>query len=188
MRKVILSMVTSVDGYVEGKNKDISWHVWDDEMQDYMCDFLDTVDTFFYGRISYQLMLDHWPTAEKGNQGKNEDLAFARKMNEMKKVVFSRTLEESSWNARIVKENVAEEVKRLKRQSGKDMVLLAGADIAATFMEHNLIDEYRLIISPVVLGKGKLLFKGGEHQFELVNTKTFNCGNVLLIYKSNKEL
>lgn len=187
MRNVVLSMVTSLDGYVEGENGDISWHVWDGQMQDYMTDFLESVDTLLYGRVAYELMLEHWPAAENDASLSESDRTFARKMNNLRKVVFSKTLNNAEWNARLVRENVAEKVRELKQQLGKDMVLFAGADLANTFMAEDLIDEYRLIVNPVVLGSGKPLFKDITKHFTLIETRTFNCGNVLLVYKPHKE-
>jgi dihydrofolate reductase len=175
MRKVILSMMVSADGYMEGPGHDIGWHIWDDEMSAYMLDFFKTTDLFLYGRVSYELMLGYWP-AEKG--------IFADVMNDMPKLVFSRTLEKTTWNSRLVKDNIAGEIKQLKRQPGKDMVLFAGADIATAFILDDLIDEYRLIVNPVVLGAGTPYFKGVREPFKLhlTGAQKFNCGNVLLRY------
>lgn len=184
MRKVIMSMVMSLDGYIETEDKDISWHVWDDEMQTYMNDFLEGVDTLLYGRVAYEEMIDYWPEAEKKKQNPEEHRAFARKMNSLNKVVFSRTLNKAIWNARIVNENIVEEVLNMKQKEGKDIVLLAGPTLAATLIKHNVIDEYRIIVNPVVLGDGQPLFKEKPKAIELVATRSFQCGNVLLIYKA----
>lgn len=176
MRQVILSMLVSIDGYIEGVDNDINWHVWDDEMQAYMMDFLQTIDTFIYGRKSYELMLDYWPD-QKGE--------FADIMNQTPKIVFSTTLQKAKMNARIARGNVTEEIQKEKEKPGKDMVLFAGANIASSFIKHNLIDEYRIIVNPVVLGKGTPLFKTGkQQQLNLVSAKSFKCGNVLLTYKA----
>ncbi|MBW8244004.1 dihydrofolate reductase family protein [Muricauda oceani] len=175
MRQVILSMLISVDGYIEGMDNDIEWHVWNDEMQTYMMDFMETVDTFIYGRKSYELMLDYWPQ----KQGE-----FADIMNKTPKIVCSTTLREAKMNARVVNKNLVEAIENEKAKQGKDMVLFAGADLASSFMEHNLIDEYRLIVNPVVLGKGTPLFQNQkQQQLKLVGAKAFACGNVLLTYK-----
>lgn len=106
MRQVILSMLVSIDGYIEGIDNDINWHVWDDEMQTYMMDFLQTIDTFIYGRKSYELMLDYWPD-QKGE--------FADIMNQTPKIVFSTTLQKAKMNARIAHGNVAEEIQKEKK-------------------------------------------------------------------------
>ncbi|GAB2571827.1 dihydrofolate reductase family protein [Gracilibacillus alcaliphilus] len=183
MRKIVLSMVMSLDGFVAGENGDSSWHVMDQEMHDYMDDFLDSVDTLLYGRIAYDMMLSHWPAAEFHSTNSKKEQAFARKMNQMQKVVFSRTLTEATWNTRVVNENIALEMEQLKSQPGKNLALLAGANIAQTFIQHDLIDEYRLIINPVLLGKGQRLFDDVKQKLDLIESRTFSCGNVLLVYR-----
>lgn len=179
MRKVILSIMVSVDGYIEAPNDDITWHVWDDEMSEYMMGFFKTVDTFIYGRKSYKLMINYWP---------DQAGEFADIMNEMPKIVFSRTLDNVTWNSQLVKENAALEIQKQKKLPGKNMVLFAGADIASTFIKHDLIDEYRLIVNPVVLGGGTPLFKDVKDplSLNLLQTKSFQCGNSLLCYEPAK--
>ena len=174
-------MVVSLDGFIEGPNKELDWFIDDDETFKYFHDLLDSVDAMLYGRVSYQLMADYWPAA-------NDE--FAYKMNKMPKIIFSRTLERVGWNnSRLVKENIREEISKIKQQPGKDLVLFAGADIASTFRQLDLIDEYRLLVTPVVLGHGKPLFKDVKDKFslKLLNTKTFDCGNVLLCYQPDKK-
>jgi len=175
MRKVIVSMMVSLDGFIEAPEHDINWHIWDDEMGSYMMDFMQQVDTFLYGRVSYELMLQYWPDA-KG--------PFADRMNETRKIVFSRTLSSVSWNAILIKDDIPGKINELKQQPGKDMVLFAGADILSTFTRHDLVDEYRLMVNPVVLGKGTPYFKNMEQQLKLTLTgsRSFSCGNVLLCY------
>jgi dihydrofolate reductase len=178
---MILSMMVSADGYIEAPGNDINWHVFDEEMSEYMMGFFGTVDTFIYGRKSYELMLSFWP---------HESGPFADVMNQTSKIIFSKTLESVEWNSRLVKDNVVEEIGKLKQQPGKDAVLFAGADLAATFIRHNLIDEYRLIVNPVVLGAGTPLFKDVQKKpfnLQLVDTLTFGCGNVILIYRPEKK-
>ncbi len=167
-------MMVSVDGYTEGRDNDLSWHVWDKEMTSYMMDFFKTVDTFIYGRKSYELMLQYWPS-ETGE--------FAQVMNVTPKIIFSDTLKNVGWNSVLAKADVAAEIKELKTKSKKDKVLFAGADLASTFINSDLIDEYRLIVNPVVLGAGTPLFKDSPKiHLRLVETKAFLCGNVLLRY------
>lgn len=169
-------MMVSVDGYIEGPTNDITWHVWDDEMSEYMMGFFKTVDTFLYGRKSYELMIEYWPS-QTGE--------FADIMNETPKLVFSRSLDSVEWNSELIKKNVADKINQRKEQQGKNMVLFAGADIASTFIKHDLIDEYRLIVNPVVLGSGTPLFKDVKDHLSLnlLQTKSFQCGNTLLCYE-----
>lgn len=168
-------MMVSLDGYIESRDPDEYWHLWDDEMGAYMMDFFTTVDTFIYGRKSYQAMIAYWPPLND---------AFAKVMNETPKLVFSRTLQAVEWNARLIREDAVGEMRRLKAVPGKDMVLFAGADLAETFIKNDLIDELRLIINPVVLGGGKPLFRniGGTLRFRHKRTISFHCGNCLQVY------
>jgi dihydrofolate reductase len=176
MRKVILSMMVSVDGFIEGQDPEYNWHNWDDEMAAYMMDFFKTVDTFIYGRKSYEAMIAYWPQL-------NDE--FANVMNQTKKLVFSRTLKNLVWNSRLINSNSVEKIRSLKKEEGKDMVLFAGADLAETFIKNNLIDEFRLIVNPILLGSGKSLFKNLNkvYNLKLKETLSFKCGNIILIYK-----
>lgn len=170
-------MMVSVDGYIEGPHGNLDWHNWDEEMSAYMMDVFDTVEEFIYGRKSYELMISYWPQ----QQG-----PFAQIMNERKKYVLSNTLKEASWNAEILSGNPAEKIADLKSTSGKDLILFAGADTANYLAEQRLIDEYRLIVNPVILGAGKPLFSSDLFPTELclLETKPFNCGNVLIRYEN----
>lgn len=176
MRKLILSMMVSADGYTEDRDPALFWHHWDEEMDAYMMDFFDRVDTFVYGRRAYQDMIAYWPQL---------DDPFARVMNSMPKLVFSRTLDTATWNATLCGTDPAEEIRRRKQLPGKDMVLFAGPILAEPLIRANLVDEYRLITNPVVLGGGAPLFRhvSGPLYLHIVETKAFTCGNVLLVYR-----
>ncbi|HEY5825610.1 MAG TPA: dihydrofolate reductase family protein [Cyclobacteriaceae bacterium] len=178
MRKVVLSMMVSVDGYMEGKDPEYNWHHWDAEMALYMMEFFKTVDTFIYGRRSYEAMIAYWPVL-------NDE--FANVMNQTKKIVFSRTLKEVTWNSKLIKNNAVKEIQYLKKEEGKNLVLFGGADLAETLIENNLVDEFRLIVNPCLLGSGKPLFKNGSaiKSLKLTDTIKFDCGNVILIYSLN---
>jgi len=177
MRKVILHMMASLDGFIEGPNKELDWHAWDDEMEKYADDLLSTVDAILLGRVAYELFADYWPSAKD---------SITPKMINLPKIVFSKTLEKVEWkNSRLVKENIAEEMSKMKQQPGKDLVLFGGAGIASTFIKLGLIDEYRIIVNPVVLGRGNPLFKGLKDKLnlKLLKTKTYSSGNVILYYQ-----
>lgn len=181
MRKIIVSIFLSLDGSFEGHNKELDWQGWDDEMEKYMAEFLNNVDAILLGRVAYQLLADYWPSSTE---------RLAPTLNNLPKIVFSKTLENVEWkNSRLVKENINEEILKLKQQAGKDMVLFGGADIAATLLQLGLIDEYRIIISPVVLSNGKPFFKDIKDKLglKLLNTKTSSCGNVILYYQPVKK-
>lgn len=181
MRKVIVSIFVSLDGSFEGPNKELDWFVLDDELEKYMDDFLNTVDTILFGRVAYQLLANYWPSSTDN---------LAPKMNNLPKIVFSKTLEKVEWNnSRLIKENINEEILKIKQQPGKDLVLFGGADIASAFLELGLIDEYQIIVNPVVLSNGKPFFKDIKNKFnlKLLKTKTFSCGNVILNYRPTKK-
>lgn len=189
MRKVILSMMVSLDGYIEDDHKKIDWHVWDEEMSQYMIHFFTRIDLLLFGRITYQKMAEFWPTPASAT----EDPTIADRMNTLPKVVFSTTLKNADWgkwnNSMLVKENIVEEISRLKQQPGKDMVIFGGADLASTFVRLDLIDEYQMIINPVVLGNGTPLFQGLQEKLDLklLKTQAFNCGNVVLYYEQKRK-
>lgn len=177
MRKVILQMMVSLDGFIEGPNRELDWHVWGEEMEKQAHETLDSVDAILLGRVAYQLFADYWPKAKD---------SIAPKLNQLPKIVFSKTLKKVEWkNSGLFKEDIAEEISKAKRAPGRDLILYGGADIASTFMQLGLIDEYRIIVNPVILGSGKPLFKNGNGRMnlELFKTRTFKCGNVMLYYR-----
>ncbi len=182
MRNVLFFMLVSLDGYFEGPNGDISWHQVDDEFNDFSIEQLNSVDTLLFGRVTYQGMASYWPTPA----ATTDDPIVADKMNTIPKIVFSRTLEKAEWNnTRLIRDNVGEAVTKLKQQPGKDLIIFGSSNLAASFAEMGLIDEYRIMVSPVVIGEGTPLFKG-IHQplkLKLLKTRTFSNGNVLHYYR-----
>lgn len=186
MRRLILFNMVTLDGFFEGPNGDIDWHTVDEEFNDFAIDQLNSADGLIFGRVTYELMASYWPTPA----ALENDPGIADLMNRMPKVVFSRTLERADWsNTRLVRENLVEEIARLKQQPGKDLLIFGSADLAATFIKNSLIDEYRIMVSPVILGKGNPLFKdlGGRLNLDLIRTRTFGNGNVLLFYEPRRS-
>ena len=189
MRKVILSNLVTLDGFFEGPNKELDWHIVDEEFKEYAIDLLSKVDALLFGRVTYQLMADYWPAAATNPSTPKSDLEIADKMNNLPKIVFSKTLQEVKWNnSRLVKENIAEEISKMKQQPGKVMVIFGSGSIVSNFMQHGLIDEYRIIVNPVVLGNGNPLFKGikDKHNLNLLKTRAFSSGVVILYYEPVK--
>jgi dihydrofolate reductase len=181
MRKVLFSMLVSLDGYFEGPNHAIDWHNLDDEFNVHAEELLHTVDLLLFGRVTYQLMAAYWPTPE----ALGDDPIIAALMNNTPKLVFSKTLDKVGWqNTRLVKGDPAQEIARLKQQPGKDMVIFGSSDLAAVLSEHGLIDEYQIMVNPLFLGEGKPLLKGikGRLKLKLLRTQTFTNGNVMLCY------
>ncbi len=180
MRKVILFNLVTLDGFFEGPNHDISWHNVDDEFNKFAIHQLDELDTLLFGRLTYQLMASYWPTPV----AIESDPIVAAKMNELPKVVFSRTLDSADWSHSRLAKNAEVEISNLKQQPGKDMAIFGSANLAASLIPAGLIDEFRIIVNPVVLGKGTPLFQGVNDKLnlKLLRTKTFHNGNVLLYY------
>ena len=187
MRKVIMFNLITLDGYFEGNNKwDISWHQVDDEFNEFSIEQLSQCSGLIFGRVTYEGMASYWPTPTVIEN----DPIVAGKMNSVPKFVFSKTLEKAGWNnTQLIKGDAVEELKRLKQLPGKDMFVFGSANLSSTFTRNGLIDEYRLMINPIVLGTGNPLFKGnGEMlKMKLLKTKTFSNGNVLLYYQPNRK-
>jgi dihydrofolate reductase len=178
MRRLFVSNIMSLDGFFEGPNGEFDWPLVEEEFLGYARDMLRTVDTILFGRRTYLHMAAYWPTAPRDE--------IAEQMNTLPKVVFSRTLERAEWkNSQLVRGDAAEEVARLKRASGKDLVILGSAALASSLLQANLIDEYRVILEPVVLGSGHPLFKSitGRIKMKLTGTRVFGSGVVVLYYE-----
>ena len=179
MRKLIMWNLVSLDGFFEGaKSWDLGWHesVWGDELERLSIDQLKSADMLLFGRVTYEGMAGYWPSA-KGE--------VVDRMNNIRKVVFSRTLEKASWNnTKLVKGNAAEEVAKLKEQSGKDLFIFGSANLSSTLMRHHLIDEYRLCLAPIVLGAGTPLFKASPEtmKLKLIEARPLKSGGVILRY------
>ena len=194
MRKLILSIATSLDGYIARADGSLDWFLSDAEFEEEMLGVLRGVDAMLFGRVSYELLAQYWPTA--GTQAAGEapggftsrarEIEFARLMNSTPKVVYSSTLQSTSWGpTTITREIDPQEIVRQKCQRGRDLVLFAGGKLALSFAKLDLIDEYRLMVHPILLGKGLPLFDGldSELGLELARTTTFPCGVVLLQYQ-----
>ena len=186
MRKVFLFMMVTLDGFFEGPDHEIDWHNVDEEFNEFATQQLNELDTLLFGRVTYEVMASYWPT----QFAKEDDPVVAGKMNTIPKIVFSRTLDKAEWeNSRLVKENVAEEITKLKQQPGRDLAIFGSSDLTASLLEMGMVDELRIMVNPVVLGKGKTLFKGIDEKvnLKLLKTKTFRSGNVLLYYQPITE-
>ena len=181
MRKVIFFMLTSVDGFFEGAGHNIDWHHVDEEFNEFANEQLGSTDMLLFGRVTYEMMASYWPT----EQAKADDPEVAGAMNALQKIVVSTTLDTADWeNTRLVKDNLAEEVGKLKQQVGKDMIVMGSSGLAVSLAEMGLVDEFRIMVNPVVLGEGKPVFSGihGRLNLKLLKARTFGNGNVLLYY------
>lgn len=188
MRKIVLMMSVSLDGFMEGPNRELDWHLVDDELHTHFNEVLRPMGAFLDGRVTYELMASFWPTADRDHAGSRPMVEFASIWRDKPKIVYSTTLASAGWNTTIVREVVPADVAALKAQPGGDLAL-GGADLAATFLRHDLVDELRLYVHPVVLGKGKPLFAPSDTPiaFELAETHAFGNGVVLLRYRRSGE-
>jgi dihydrofolate reductase len=189
MRRIVVAEFLSLDGVMEGPGRDDPFELagWtmpygNQEIGKYKYDELFASDAHLLGRVTYQGFAVAWPS-------RTDEMGFADRMNSLPKYVVSTTLEKVEWNnSHLIKKDVEEEVFKLKQQSGQDILVAGSATLCNTLMELNLVDEYHLLVYPVVLGKGKRLFKeGGKASLKLVETKSFSLGVVLLRYQPDRK-
>jgi dihydrofolate reductase len=183
MRKLIYSMGVSLDGFIAGPDGEIDWSAPDEELHRFHNQQTRELGAHLCGRRLYEEMT-YWETADENPSATDYELEFARIWKDMPKIVFSKTLEKVEGNARLVRDGVAEEVAKLKQQPGKDLAV-GGAGLASAFMKLGLIDEYRLFVSPVVLGGGTPYFQALDERInlELVETQTFGSRVVYVRYR-----
>ena len=179
MRKLFSFNMISLDGFFEGPDHDINWHSVDEEFNEFAVEQTSSLDMILFGRRTYQLMESYWPT----NAAIADDPEIANLMNSLPKIVFSRTLQTADWNnTRLINDNAADEIMKLKRQPGRDLAIFGSADLIASLMD--VIDEHRVMISPLLLRSGTPLFKetGKPLKLKLASTRAFRNGNILLTY------
>lgn len=184
MRKVIWMMSVSLDGFFEGPNRELDWHLVDNELHTHFNDELRSMGAFLEGRVTYELMASYWPTADEDPSNAGPVAEFAAIWRDMPKFVFSRTLTDAGWDTTVVRDLDPEEIEKLKAELGGDL-MIGGAELAAAFMRHDLVDEFRLYVHPVVLGRGHRMFGPSDMPLDLrlVETRTFGNGVVLLRYQ-----
>lgn len=188
MRKIIWMMSVSVDGYMEGPNREIDWHMVDDELHRHLNGWLADAGGFLEGRVTYELMAGFWPTADQDPAAPPTVVKFARIWRDIPKVVYSRTLERADWNASVARDVVPAEVLALKAQPGGDLVV-GGSDLGAEFARRDLIDEYRLYVHPMVIGRGTPTLRPSDAKvpLRLIETQAFGNGVVMLRYERRPE-
>lgn len=172
----------TLDGYFAGKDGDITWHNIDAEFQEYAQKNSNSGTTLLFGRVTYELMSGYWSSPD----ALKNDPIVAKGMNSSTKIVFSRTLDKADWaHTRLVKDNMLGEVTNLKQQDGKNLTILGSGSVVAQLAQAGLIDEYQIMLNPVVLGKGKTMFEGITNRLalKLIKTRSFSNGNVLLHYE-----
>lgn len=182
MKRLIMFNMISVDGFFEAPGRDINWHTVDEAFNDFAIQQLDAAEGLIFGRVTYQLMAEYWPTPA----ALQDDPGVATRMNSLPKIVFSRTLDQAEWsNTRLVRGDAVETATRLRQEPGGDWLIFGSANLASALTNHGLIDEYRLMVSPLVLGSGSPLFQDLHDRLalNLADSKVFPNGNILLYYR-----
>lgn len=183
MRKIVLMMSVSLDGYFEGPDRQLDWQLVDDELHSHFNEQARAMGAFLNGRVSHELMAGFWPTADSDPASTAPMVEFAGIWRDKPKIVFSRTLKRADWNTTIMRDVDVDQILALKAQPGGDLGL-GGADLAATFLRHDLIDELRIYVHPVLIGRGRPLFPESDTTtaLRLTETRPFTNGVVLLHY------
>ena len=188
MRKLSVFNQVSLDGYFIDSNGDMSWaHAdrKDAEFNAFVADNASNGGELVFGRITYQMMASYWPTPLAAQN----DPVVADRMNNLPKVVFSRTLDKVTWqNTKLVKEGIGAAILKMKQTPGPDLAILGSGSVVAQLAEEGLIDEYQIVVNPLVLGGGRTMFDGVTKQlsFKLTKSRTFKHGKVLLCYAPNR--
>jgi dihydrofolate reductase len=185
MRKLVVFNQVSLDGFFVDMNGEMSWAhnvTKDEEWDAFVAGNARAGGLLVFGRITYELMKSYWPTS----LAIQNDPIVAERMNSLPKVVFSRTLDKASWNnTKLVKDGMAAEIRKMKNEPGNDMAIMGSGSIVSQLTQERLIDEYQIVVIPVVLGKGRTMFDGIKEKLslKLTKTRTFGNGNVLLCYE-----
>jgi dihydrofolate reductase len=182
MRRLMVFNNVSLDGYIADENGDMSWaHSQDPEWAAFTSENASGQAEMLFGRRTYELMAGFWPTPQAAESMPD----VARAMNETPKVVFSRTLEEAAWrNTRIVRDDLAGEVHRIKKQAGPDLLVMGSGSIVSQLTDEGLVDEYQVVVHPIVLGRGRGMFDVRvKRNLTFKKVRTFGNGNVVLWYE-----
>jgi len=185
MKKLIAFNHISIDGYFVDINGDMGWahsDKNDEEWNAFVANNAQGGGILLFGRITYELMTRYWPTPAAASH----DPSVAERMNAMPKVVFSRTLEKASWNnTRLVKSALVDEIRQMKQESGEGIAIIGSGTIVSQLAQEGLIDEYQIVVNPIILGKGRTMFEGIKEKrpLKFTNSRTFHNGNVFLCYE-----
>ena len=193
MRKIISLIHLSLDGFAAGPNDELDWISYDSELEAYAHSMHEITDAVIWGRRTYEGMAGYWLTVPGNPDSTPAERNHVQWLNDATKIVVSRTLERVDWNNNpntvLIKDNIAEEINKIKQQPGKDIWFLGSPALAQTFMEFDLIDEYRVNINPSMLGSGQRFFGGFDEKrpMKLLDSKTFKSGVVALRYERVRE-
>ena len=187
MRKLKLQVQMTVDGYIAGLNGEMDWMIfnWDNELKQYVKEITEPVDCIVLGRKLAQGFIPHWASEPEG-----EDAWGVDKMNNTTKVIFTKTLDKSEWkNTVLAKGDLVDEITKLKKQDGKDIIAYGGATFVSALIKQGLIDEFHLFINPTAIGNGMTIFKelDSKQNLTLVKSTSFDCGIVVLNYEPKRD-
>jgi dihydrofolate reductase len=192
MRKIIVSLNTTLDGFMSGSNGELDWHFdyWDEEMAAHANQHLRDADTIILGRVTYEVMSQYWQSTSTGLEQSREDLAFADMMNNYKKIVFSRKLKLAGWkNSSIVRSLNTTIIRHLKKASGKDMIVYGSGKIISKLMQLDLVDEFIIWTHPVILSRGQPAFGRLGSKLELIpDSPKFLRSGVLMTRYQRPEI
>jgi dihydrofolate reductase len=190
MRKLKLQVQMTVDGYIAGTNGEMDWMEWnwDDELKQYVAEITEPVDCIVLGRKLAEGFIPYWAAVAANH----DDAQFTegKKFTDTNKVVFTKTLDKSAWgNTVLAKGDLIDEITKLKKQNGKDIITYGGATFVSALIKQQLIDEFHLFINPTAIGNGMTIFKELESKqnFTLVKSASFNCGIVVLNYEPKRN-
>jgi dihydrofolate reductase len=185
MRHLIFFMHTSLDGFVAGVNGEMDWINIDDTLFDFVATMTDNADTALYGRVTYEMMQSYWPTAGEQPNASKHDKEHSAWYNKVSKIVLSKTISEKGLdNTIVISGQLAENINKIKKQDGKNILIFGSPAASHSLMSQGLIDEFWLFVNPILLGKGMPLFKDVTEitTLKLIETKTFSCGVIALHY------
>ncbi|MBD1385772.1 dihydrofolate reductase [Mucilaginibacter rigui] len=188
MRKLVVSMNVTLNGYMAGPHGELDWHTpyWDNELSRAVTQQLSNADTLLLGRVTYNAIAPYWQAQQTSQFGAREDADYADMINRYEKVVFSKTLKNVSWhNSRLASRNIGKEITVLKKSEGKDLLVYGSGKLVAALSKLRLVDEYRLWVYPVALNKGRALFKNLREELGMqpTNISVFESGVVLMCYE-----
>jgi dihydrofolate reductase len=187
MRNLIFFMHTSLDGFVAGLNGEMDWIKVDEEIFDFVASMTDKADAALYGRVTYEMMQSYWPTAGEEPGASKHDKEHSAWYNKVPKIVLSKTMREQGLeNTMVISDQLVENINKIKKQAGKNILIFGSPSASHSLMNHGLIDEFWLFVNPILLGQGMPLFKNITEmtKLKLIETKTFSCGVIALHYET----
>jgi dihydrofolate reductase len=190
MRKLIFFMHTSLDGFVAGGKGEMNWIKVDDEIFDFVGTMTDKADTALYGRVTYEMMQNYWPTAGDEPNASRHDREHSAWYNKVPKIVLSKTIDEKGLqNTMVISDHLAENINKIKNKNGNNIIIFGSPTASHSLMSHGLIDEFWLFVNPILLGNGIPLFKDVRETTKLnfMESKAFACGVIALHYESKRN-